>query len=209
MLAKWIGLENADRPLTEHIPELSRLPTKQELKDGLNRHPLIRIEQTSINASQQGVALAREAYKPSMMFDVTYGQREGRPDFLSGMVVMDVPLFKEKRQDRKLKASQHRLNAAKSKRDDRYIELSKMLDSSYAQWERLGERIQLFDEKLLPQVKQNTEISLSAYQNDISDFTSLMRAQITELETRLKALRLRVDRAKAQARLLYIAGDKS
>ena len=34
-----------------------------------------------------------------------------------------------------------------------------------------------------------------------------MRAQITELDVRLEDLRVRVDRAVAQAKLLYITGD--
>ena len=34
-----------------------------------------------------------------------------------------------------------------------------------------------------------------------------MRAEITELDVRLEALRVRVDRAIAQSRLLYITGE--
>ena len=41
----------------------------------------------------------------------------------------------------------------------------------------------------------------------MSEFNTLMRAQITELDVRLEDLRVRVDRAVAQAKILYIIGD--
>jgi hypothetical protein len=34
-----------------------------------------------------------------------------------------------------------------------------------------------------------------------------MRARITELDVRLEALRIRVDRSRSQANLLYLAGE--
>jgi hypothetical protein len=41
----------------------------------------------------------------------------------------------------------------------------------------------------------------------VTEFTTLMRARITDLDVRLDDLRIRVDRAKAQASLLYLAGE--
>jgi len=42
----------------------------------------------------------------------------------------------------------------------------------------------------------------------VTEFTTLMRARITDLDVRLEDLRIRVDRAKIQANLLYLAGEK-
>jgi outer membrane protein TolC len=55
----------------------------------------------------------------------------------------------------------------------------------------------------------NLEASLKAYQADVTGFTTLMRAQLSDLQTQLELLRLRIERAQAQARLLYLAGDES
>jgi hypothetical protein len=42
----------------------------------------------------------------------------------------------------------------------------------------------------------------------VTEFTTLMRARITELDVRLESLRVKVDRMRAQARLLYITGEQ-
>ena len=72
---------------------------------------------------------------------------------------------------------------------------------------RLGERESLYKNSLLTAAKNNSKVSLKAYQSGVSEFDTLMRAQITELDVRLEDLRVRIDRATAQARLLYITGD--
>ena len=87
--------------------------------------------------------------------------------------------------------------------------LRRTLAREYANWQRLGEREALFRTQLIQEASANAEASLSAYQSGTTEFTTLMRARITELDIRLRAHRVRVDRAKAQARLLYlVAGDK-
>ena len=45
--------------------------------------------------------------------------------------------------------------------------------------------------------------------DDGAAFTALMRARITELDVRLQDLRLRVDRAKAQAGLLFLRPERN
>ena len=214
-LGKWVGSTAAQRPLPAALPELDPVTIRAELEQRLAQHPQMRMAEAHVDARRQEIALAREAYKPEWMLDVTYGVRGGqnpddndRPDFLSAMVVLDLPLFTEKRQDRRLAASQENAGAAMLDKDDKYRELLGRLQSLYASWQRLGERVDHYRQTLLPQAQQNAESTLHAYQNDRTDFTTLVRARITELDTRLQALKLRVDRAKAQAQLLYLAGEE-
>ena len=51
----------------------------------------------------------------------------------------------------------------------------------------------------------NADAALSSYQNGINEFTTLMRARLMELEVSLQDIRIRVDRAKAAAGLLFLA----
>ena len=83
-----------------------------------------------------------------------------------------------------------------------------MLDKEYADWKRLHERHRFYQDTLIPQAQQNSEATLFAYQNDRTDFPALMRARITELDTHLKAMRINVNRIKAQARVLYLSGEQ-
>jgi outer membrane protein TolC len=214
-LARLIGPEPARQALDGAFPRLTELSRQEALEAALPGHPLMRVEEGQVKANQLAVGLARERYKPGWMLDLTYGDRTGenpdgtdRDDFFSAMVLLDIPLFTDKRQDRRLAASQQELAAAQLNRDDRLLELKGMLEADYAQWLRLGQRIRLYEEQVLPQAEQHALASLQAYQSGVTDFSGLMRARLNELDSRLTALRLRVDRAKTQARLLYLMGEQ-
>ncbi len=214
-LSKWVG-EAAMWTLADDLPDLPGLPSAAEVEERLAAHPAVRADNARVKAGKLGSDIAREQYKPGWTLDLTYGQRDGespdgssRPDFVSAMVVMDVPLFRDKRQDRRLAASEHQLNAARDARAERLRELKRMWDGDHARWRRLGDRNALYGESLIPESEANVESALRAYQSGVTDFTTLMRARITDLNIRIEALRLQVDRAKAHVRLLYIAGGVS
>jgi outer membrane protein TolC len=160
-----------------------------------------------------GVELAKQAYKPGLALDLSYGFRRQsqtgveRPDFLSLMLMFDLPVFTAHRQDRRLADSRKQLEASELSREDRLRRLRSRLDDKHASWRRLGERLRQFEKELLAQARLNARAALRAYQNDAADFATLARAGITELNTELKAMRVRVDHAKVQAALLYLAGD--
>ncbi|MEO5573115.1 MAG: TolC family protein [Gammaproteobacteria bacterium] len=206
-LAKWVGAEQANRPLADEW-DAAPLPERTQIEVGLDSHPLMQVEDALVRAGQSGVDLARDQYKPAFGVELGYGLRGGgRTDYLSGMLTLDLPIFTGKRQDRRLAASQQEVFAARYSRDDRRRELRQMLDAQYASWTRLGERLTRNEKQLLPQATQNAESALNAYQSGITNFPTLVRARITELETHLSLLRLRIDQAKAHANLLYLAGE--
>lgn len=212
-LSQWVG-QAAWGGIGGDLPELGAVEDQAALSKGLEQHPLIRAELARMEAADNGVQLALEQYKPGFMVDVTYGFRNGRdadgsdrPNMLTGMVLVDIPLFTSKRQDKRLAASRLDYIAAGYARADRLRKLQQQLDGDYKRWQRLGERNRLFDQRLLGEASLNAEASLSAYQNGITEFTTLIRARLRELDARLQALRIRVDRAKVQAGLLYLSGD--
>ena len=214
-LAVLIGRKMGSFILPQELPVIAAEFDLQNLHAQLASHPMMMVARSQVEVGQKDVALAREAYKPGWMVGVNYGLRDGqnpngseRPDFVSIGVTVDIPLFREKRQDRRLKASQYKLGANKQMLDQRYLQLKQDLDKEYADWKRLHEREQFYQQQLIPQAEQNSEASLFAYQNDRADFTTLMRARISALETHLKSIRINVDRVKAQARVLYFTGEQ-
>lgn len=214
-LIRWIGTEAATEPLPSELPELLQLDSLSMMQARLQKHPSIGAETERLSAAQKTVAMSREAYKPKWMLDLTYGRRNGenrdgspRADFASVMVMVDLPLFTAKRQDKRLAASLQEQDSVMQKREARYRELKSQLERQHAQWQRLDERLRGYQYRLIPKAMSNSEAALNAYQSDRSDFISLMRARITELDTKLSALRLEIDRAKIQAELLYLAGEE-
>ena len=213
-LARLIGPQAAYRPLSKFFPGFSNLPSRSDLDAAIVTHPSLQADDIIVEAGQLGVDIARQSYKPGWMLDVTYGNRAGksndgksRDDFLSAMVIMDIPLFAGKRQDKRLATRQQEVKAARLKRDDSYLRLKRQLDADYAEWLRLEERLKLYQDTIFPEAIQNAQASLTAYQSGVTDFTGVMRARITELDVKLQKLRLRIDKAKAEARLLYLANE--
>ena len=214
-LAKLIGPDAAERPLFKEFPVLPEVVGQEKKDERLNQHPLLQLEQTRINASQKNVEIARQAYKPEWALDVTYGFRDGynpdgteRSNMLTAMVLMDMPIFTGNRQDKNLSSSKLRHQAALHARDDQLRELNKLWHVNQAEWTRLGERLRLYESSLIQKAHINANAALHAYQNDRGDFSSVMRARMMEFETQLKALNVRVEYAKSQAKLLYLQGEK-
>jgi outer membrane protein TolC len=210
-LSRWIGTM-ASQPVDAEFPVLPELPEQPVILANLTGHPLIDADTAWVESNNQAVQIAREQYKPGWNFGVEYRKRFGedptgddREDMMAAMVTVDLPLFREKRQDRRLAASQQQVQAARYIRDDRFRQLNEIVEREYANWRRLGEREVLYKERLVREATANARASIKAYQSGVTEFTTLMRARITELDVRLNDLRVRVDRAKAQARLLYLA----
>jgi outer membrane protein TolC len=209
-LSRWIG-DAAWQPIDAQFPLLAAIPTSTELQAALPGHPAIKSASARVEASQQSVKEAREQYKPGFDVGLEYRKRFGdnadgsdRPDQMAAMVTLDLPLFTEKRQDKRLSASQQKTEAAIQTREQKLRELERTLAADYARWQRLGEQQTLYQERLLREASDNAEAAVNAYQSGLNEFNSLIGARITELDIRLRDMRIRVDRAKTQARLLYL-----
>ena len=209
-LAKYIGDDFSKDSLDKTLPEFN---ISQNDNSWLNKHPLMSMEQAMVKSSEKNVELAKQSYKPSWMVDLTYGKREAaingteRADFISAMVMFDLPLFTGDRQDKKVAASKFRLNSALNSREERKRDLNRMWQVNLSKEKRLSQRIKKYKTVLVPKANENTNAALYSYQSGRGAFTALMRAQIIELETQLRALRLDVDHKKAQAQLLYFVGE--
>jgi len=213
-LAAWIG-EAAYREIEPVWPEEPQAPPEAEIISGLHDHPRILALQHNVLAAETGVELAREKFKPEFSVDLTYGGRGGRnpnvgnrADLLSMMVMMDVPLFTGKRQDRLLAASVAESSAAAYERDDVYRQMKSQVEMHAANLRRERQRIELFEKTLLPEASFNADATFEAYQAAVENLTTLMRARITEYELEFEYAQLQADLRKTQARLAYLAGEE-
>ena len=213
-LGKYTGPVAANRVMPPDFPELSDIPPLEQIKNQLVSHPLIKIEDANLLASDKKISEVEQRYKPGFNIEVTSGERSGRdingsqlPDMLTAMLMMDLPIFTDKRQDRQLAAARKANVAMQFTRSDRLLEITSMADAEYANWQRLGDRLALYEKRAVADARLNADSTLKAYQNDVTDFTTLMRAKLTELDTYLAMLDVRIERAKVQAKLLYLTGE--
>jgi outer membrane protein TolC len=197
-------------------PALAQPLQAMDIKHGLLDHPRLRVKAQEVLAADRGVELAAQAHRPEFSLDLSYGARDGvnsdgsdRADLLSIMRLMDVPLFSGKRQDRLSQASMEESSAAMYQRDDVYRRMRSEVDLHSRTLARQQDRLELFENSLLPEARYNSEASFDAYQAALADLTNLVRARITEFDLQLDYQRLLADLRKTQARLLYLQGASS
>lgn len=211
-LVRWIGAEG-QRPIAADFPDLPPPGTLDTLRAGLVDHPQTAERDAEIAVKRRDIELAEQKYRPEFSIGANYGYRDqdrmGRrlPDFASVMVSMSLPLFTAQRQDKQVQQAQLEANGARLGRDAQLLELERMLLAAWSNWRLLEQRLELYDAALGDQARANLDASLQGYQTDVTDFPTLMRAQLTEIDTRLSRERIRADRGKAHAQLLYLKGD--
>lgn len=213
-LAQWLPDAYVSAPLDPAPPEPATPGAPPaglgDASSFFGNHPRILAHRKRIQAADAGVALARQSLKPSYSVGAFYGYRDGAPpgldraDFISLDISFDLPIFPERRQHPRIRASQH--NAAA-----RGIELTLLYREFYARYRQAAAELAVLDERralhsgaLLGQINDLTQATLSAYTVDEGDFEEVMRAYIGELNTKIELLQIDVERRKILARLDYL-----
>lgn len=190
-----------------YLSTLSSSP--QSLFENMSAHPAVTAVERKIDASTAGVELAQQKYKPEWGVNAAYGYRDDDPlgntraDFFSVGVTFDVPLFTSNRQDKEYQSAVSKAASIKSQKWQLVRHLIASFEATKVQFRRLNERQALYQNKLLPQMHDQAEASLSAYTNDAGDFSEVVRARIAELNARIDALSIDVDRQKAIIQMNY------
>ena len=205
-LGRWIG-SAATLPLPDALPVLPVPATEFEAA----RHPEWLASEAMLEGARLEVDMARQDYKPAWMLDVSYGLRRPmadgteRPNMATAMVTLDLPVFRAKRQDRRLAEKQAMENGARFESEDKRRELEAMYQSMRAEYDALAERAKIFDEQLLPAMRREAQKTIAGFARDQTEFRD---AQMKVLDTELEYTRVRVDLAKTQAELLYLTGEQ-
>ena len=213
--ASWGSLRLAeDLPVIRKLmnPGLLHFAQKvepQELYTSFITHPAVQDIERKITASNTGVDLVRQKYRSEFGVNASYSYRDAAPngadraDLVSLGISFDLPWFTASRQDKEVTAA---LAGAEAVKTMKWQLLRKMIadfEKQRAQLNRLNQRSELYQETLLPQLHEQAEASLTAYTNDDGDFAEVVRARIAELNGRLAALKIDVERQKTVVQLNY------
>lgn len=218
-LGEWLGPGMA-LPLPDQLPELAPLrPLPPLAADGdtdaslVAQHPAVRALAQRTEAAHTEAELARQHYKPEWGLSAQYGYRaedlagRERADLFSVGLTFDLPLFTANRQDKNVSAALSRYEAMRTEQLLLSRQLLAQLQSRRAELARLEERALLYGEQLLPQLAEQSAAALSAYQSDDGDFSSLLRARIAELDARIEALDIAVQRLQRIAQINYLLSE--
>jgi outer membrane protein TolC len=204
-LGRWIGTA-AVLPLPAALPVL---PAPAAEFDAA-RHPEWLASEAMSDAARLEVDMARQDYKPAWMLDLSYGLRRPmpdgteRPNMATAMLTFDLPVFRDKRQDRRLAEKQAIESSARFESEDKRRELEAMYQSLRAEHAALAERARIFEEQLLPAMRREAQTTIAGFARDQAEYRD---ARMKVLDTDLEYTRVRVDLAKTQAELLYLTGE--
>ncbi|SFC38433.1 TolC family protein [Pseudoalteromonas denitrificans] len=226
-LSQWVTGNNSQTSISVHninlgevLPDIRLLKaemvksntwqTPDKLVKHFMAHPRILAIDKKITATAQGIALAKQDYEPQWGVNAGYAYRDNDPvgntraDLFTVAVTFDLPLFTDKRQDQQLSAA---ISQTESVKTERLIILRQLLSaysSAKGRLNRLVDRQRLYHTKLLPQIQDQAEASLTAYTNDDGDFAEVVRARIAQLNAKIENLAIDTQIQKVQLELNYL-----
>jgi len=178
-------------PMNVSYPDL-QLEMERLQDKALKENPQLRVRQAQIDIAAKDIELARKDYWPDMDVKLAYGQRDedftGRdlPDFVSGSVTMNIPLWQRSRQDSKLAAVKKSHQAAINFYRNLVVSLPHRVDALVTEIRDTQKNYRLFSDALLLQADQWASSSLSAYEVGELEFNTMIGAQIRLLRFELQ-----------------------
>ncbi len=212
-LSFWLGAEEAARAQPTGLSPRAELEPLATLEARLAEHPAQLDYMRRIDAARTAADVARELRKPAWMLDVSYGFRQdmpdgmSRPDMLSAMVTVGLPLFRGDRQDRAVSAARLEAQGLDERHDDHEREMQAMLVEAWNTADRTAELERFYETDLLPLADQSVTAALLGWRSNRTMFDEVVMARRLALDTKMKHLRLAADRALAQHDIDYFAGD--
>ena len=170
-----------------------RLSVKKLQARALKQNPWIRVRASDVKQACLKIELALKDYWPDMDFKMAYGQRDedrtGRDldDFVSASVAINIPLWKESRQDKKLAARRAGHQAAMKFYQNLIKSLPYKVDALAAEVSYTQNSYRLMADALIVQAEQLAQSSLAAYKVGKVEFATMIRARVQLLRLELQA----------------------
>ena len=198
--------------LSETLPSLKHeqlKDTERSFSQALLLHPKIKTIDQQLAMTGTNIDLAKQKHKPQWTWNTGYGYRNDDPsgnarsDFFSLGVTFDAPLFPANRQDQEVKSAQALKAALKTEKALALRSMRAGYESARSHLQYLNQRKTLYEKRLLKEVHDQAQASLTAYTTDAGDFAEVVRARIAELNANIDFLNISIDRLLAITQLNY------
>jgi cobalt-zinc-cadmium efflux system outer membrane protein len=159
--------------------------TLAELQNtALDSNPTLKAMKTMIEAKEKAHGLAKLEYYPDFRVRFAYGQRDNSPemarrDMLTGMVEMNIPIFFESKQSRKVAETLAEIQTFQAQYGAMKNEIFYMIASMASMVQRTERQLELYKTGIIPQASIQLKSALSAYTVNKVDFMTLLDSQMT------------------------------
>jgi outer membrane protein TolC len=175
--------EAVDLPQSYTMPEV--LYSEEELLEiAKESNPDLKRKEDAVRQKETALKLANKQILPDFQIGAVYRFREDapsgveRPDFFTAQVMVSVPIWHGRKQDKEVEATVRDLSSGKSSYQETWNAIRNRIRDITADIAALKASLSLFDTGLLPQAKESVASSLSAYQVGKVEFASVLLGQI-------------------------------
>jgi len=183
--------------LLDRGPEiLIRIPHETEFKlpdvvesnlqdKALQIRPLFAQHKKMLEAAQSKVNLAKHDFYPDLTVGGGYAFRQSTPngqarnDFASVQLSMNVPIYANRKQAKAVDQRQSELLQEQYSLKDEHHKIQTEIAAKTADYQQTKEKLLLLEHEIIPQAQQTVVSLLAAYPVNQSNFTDLLRTQVS------------------------------
>lgn len=216
--AKLIALLNRPSDSSFGKPEevnFKKIPLSiEELqKMAIDINPTLQGMRKMIEAKQKAHELAKKEYYPDLTFRVAYGQRDNGPemkrrDMLTGMVEINIPIFYQSKQGRKVAETVAEIQSIEAQYRAMKNEIHSMIIDVVSMLQRTERQLELYKTGIIPQASLQVSSAMSAYRVGKVDFMTLLDSQMTLYQYELDYYRALTEYEKNKANLEAVVGKQ-
>lgn len=204
-LARWVGVQMAERSLSGAPPLQSDFFQKETFDERLKQRPALLIVAAEIDAAETDVRLAQASKQSDWSVEASYAQRgPAYANMLSIGVSVPLQWDQKNRQDRELNAKLALVNEAKARYEDLLRTEEAEIRGWLNDWRTGKERVARYRDDMIPTAHQRTEAALTTYRTGKSDLAGVLAARRDEIEARLQALTLELQTARLWAQVNFL-----
>ena len=176
-------LRSAEVDASVSVPDglkLDEVPyTEKELLESAEvANPTLERLRLKIDEGETEVSIASRELYPDFALSTRYRVREDRSDFVTGAVVLTLPLYASRKQKEIITSRKYSLKSDERAYESYLDQVEFQIRDIQSDLYSLRNRISLLDSAIIPAGKNTVESALSAYRVGKLEFNSLVSAEI-------------------------------
>lgn len=208
VLARWVGADVAQRPLSGSPPWQSTPLRGEVSSEHLKQHPDLLAMSAEVDAVETDARLAQANKHADWSVEASYSQRgPAYSNMLSVGVSIPLQWDPKNRQNRELAAKLAMVDEARARYEDMLRNHEAEVRSLFNDWQTGKERVARYRNELIPAAGQRAEAALTSYRIGKSDLAGALAARRDEIDARMQALTLEMETARSWAQLNFLVPD--
>lgn len=208
MLGRWVGVDEARRPLAGTVLWRESGVASRLVEDHLRHLPQVAVLATQVVAAETEVRQAQANTRSDWTVEAMYSQRgPAYSNMVSIGVSIPLQINQGHRQDREVAAKVAALAEARANHDEALRVLESEVKVLVNNWTAGKERVAQLNAELLPAARLRTQAALTAYQTARGELTAVLVARREEIDAGMQVLNLEMETARLWAQLNFLIPD--